>query len=140
MFFIWFLLGYWVCLCIILPLNCLLTKIFHCAKSVRLWSFSGPYFPALGLNTEIYSVKLRIQFECGKVRTRKTPNTHSDNFYTVFTIEETRIIFVLSPRQGYGKYFIIFICFDSISKRSNKFFRFFFIRIFLYSKKDSWTR
>ena len=28
--------------------------------------FSGPYFPALGLNTERY-----IQSECGKIRTRK---------------------------------------------------------------------
>ena len=33
--------------------------------------FSGPYFPAFGLNTERYSVSLRIQSECGKIRTRK---------------------------------------------------------------------
>ena len=33
--------------------------------------FSGPYFPAFGLNTERYEVPLRIQFECGKIRTRK---------------------------------------------------------------------
>ena len=26
----------------------------HCMKSVRIWSFSGPYFPAFGLNTERY--------------------------------------------------------------------------------------
>ena len=24
-------------------------------KSVRLWSYSGPYFPAFGLNTERYT-------------------------------------------------------------------------------------
>ena len=24
----------------------------HCVKSVRIWSFSGPHFPAFGLNTE----------------------------------------------------------------------------------------
>ena len=30
-------------------------------KSVRIRSLSGPYFPAFGLNTEIYSVNLRIQ-------------------------------------------------------------------------------
>ena len=24
----------------------------HCAKRVRIWSYSGPYFPAFGLNTE----------------------------------------------------------------------------------------
>ena len=33
--------------------------------------FSGPYFPAFGLNTERYSVSLHIQSECGKIRTRK---------------------------------------------------------------------
>ena len=36
---------------------------------------SGPYFPVLGLNKERYSVSLRIQPECGKIRTRKAPNT-----------------------------------------------------------------
>ena len=33
--------------------------------------FSGPYFLAFGLNTERYSISLRIQSECGKIRTRK---------------------------------------------------------------------
>ena len=28
----------------------------HCVKSVRIWSFSGPYFSAFGLNTERCSV------------------------------------------------------------------------------------
>ena len=35
-------------------------------KSVR-WSFSGRYYTAFRY--------LRIQSECGKIRTRKTPNT-----------------------------------------------------------------
>ena len=48
-------------------------------KSVRIRSFSGSYFPAFGLNTERYSVSLRIQSECGKMRSRITPNT--DTFY-----------------------------------------------------------
>ena len=47
----------------------------HCAKSVRIRSFSGPYFAAFRLNKERYQVSLRIQSECGKIRTRKTPNT-----------------------------------------------------------------
>ena len=34
--------------------------------------FSGPYFPAFGLNTEIYS----IQPGCGKIRTRKNSVFH----------------------------------------------------------------
>ena len=33
--------------------------------------FSGPYFPAFGLNTERYGVSLCIQSKCGKTRTRK---------------------------------------------------------------------
>ena len=45
-----------------LPLNCV--------KSLRIRSFPGLYFPAFGLNTERYSVSQRIQFECGKIRTR----------------------------------------------------------------------
>ena len=39
----------------------------HCLKGVRIRSFSGPYFPAFGLNTERYRV--------WKIQTRKTPNT-----------------------------------------------------------------
>ena len=33
--------------------------------------FSGPFFPAFGLNTERYGVSLRIESECRKIRTRK---------------------------------------------------------------------
>ena len=40
----------------------------HCVKSVRIRSYSGSYFPALGLNVERYSVRTRI-----------TPNT--DTFH-----------------------------------------------------------
>ena len=31
-------------------------RTYHSVKIVRIRSFSGPYFPALGLNTERYSV------------------------------------------------------------------------------------
>ena len=31
------------------------SKSIHCVKSVRIRSYSGPYFPAFGLNTERYS-------------------------------------------------------------------------------------
>ena len=47
--------------------------------------FSGLYFPAFGLNLEIYR-NLRIQSKCKKVRTRKTTNT--DTFYAVIISEE----------------------------------------------------
>ena len=35
----------------------------------------GTYIPAFGMNTEIYGLNLRIQSECWKMRTWKTPNT-----------------------------------------------------------------
>ena len=36
-----------------------------------------PYLPAFRLNTKRYRVSLRIKCECGKIRTRKTPNTNT---------------------------------------------------------------
>ena len=56
----------------------------HCVKIVRIRNFSGPYFPPFGLNTKRYSVSLRIQSECGKIRTRKTPNM--DTFHAVVAL------------------------------------------------------
>ena len=53
----------------------------HYVKGVRICSFSGPCFPASGLNTETYGVNLHIQSKCGKIRTRKTANT--DTFHVV---------------------------------------------------------
>ena len=56
---------------------------------VHIWSFSGPRFPTFGLDTERYSVFLRIQSE----RTRETSNT--DIFHAVYIktfIPEIRLI------------------------------------------------
>ena len=44
----------------------------HYGKNVSFRSFSGPHFPAFGRY---------IQSKCGKIRTRKTPNT--DTFHVV---------------------------------------------------------
>ena len=52
-----------------------------CVKSIRIRSYSGQQFPAFRLNMERYSISLRIQSECGKMRIRITPNT--DTFYAV---------------------------------------------------------
>ena len=35
-----------------------LLSSMHCGRSVRIRSFSGPNFPTLGLNTEIYGASL----------------------------------------------------------------------------------
>ena len=53
----------------------------HYVKIVRIRSYSGPYFPAFGLNMERYSAYLHIQSECGKIRTRITP--YMNTFYAV---------------------------------------------------------
>ena len=56
--------------------------IFFTAWKVSIFgNNSGSYFPSFGLNTERYSVSICIQFKCGKIRTRITPNT--DTFYGV---------------------------------------------------------
>ena len=59
----------------------------HCVKSVLIRSYSGPYFPAFGLNTEKCGLSLRIQSECGKIQTRITPTT--DTFHAVISFEIT---------------------------------------------------
>ena len=51
-----------------------------CPYSELFWSV----FPGFGLNTERYEVFLRIQSECGKIRTRITPNT--DTFLRSVTL------------------------------------------------------
>ena len=53
----------------------------HDVKVVYVRGFSEIYFPAFGLNKEIYIVNLSIQSKCGKIRTRKTPIT--DSFHAV---------------------------------------------------------
>ena len=63
-----------------------LTRIPHCKKSLRIWSYSGPYSPAFWLTTERYSVSLCIQSECGKIRTTITPNT--ETFHELTRIPE----------------------------------------------------
>ena len=64
-------------------LNILFIAPYHCLKSVRIWCFSGPYFPPFWLNTERYGASLRIQSGHGKIGTRITPNT--DTFCRLFT-------------------------------------------------------
>ena len=57
-------------------------KHFSLREMCSYSELSGPYFSTFGLNTERYAASLPIQSECGKIRTRKTPNT--DTFYAVF--------------------------------------------------------
>ena len=47
-----------------------MTRTQNCVKSVRLWSFSGPYFPAFSLKTERYGVKYGGKHGPEKLRIR----------------------------------------------------------------------
>ena len=66
----------------------------HCVESVRIWNFSGPYFPAFGLNTERCGESLSSQSKCGNIRTRKTPN--KDTFHVVINFIEYQLVGTLS--------------------------------------------
>ena len=63
--------------------------MIQCIKSARIRNYSGPYFPAFGLNTERYGVSLRIQSKCGKIRIRITPN--ADTFHAVMVLMSKEI-------------------------------------------------
>ena len=68
---------------------------WYYVKSVRIRSYSGPYFPASGLNTERYGVSLRIQPECGKIRTKITPNMDTLYGNDSITFHPNFLFFVL---------------------------------------------
>ena len=64
----------------IIPLN------YRTARRVSKYGvISGPYFSVFGLNTEIYGVNLRIQFEYRKYGPETTP--YLDTFHTVSLTE-----------------------------------------------------
>ena len=67
-----------------IPLTSVGSQISHCMKSVCILSYSGLYFPEIGLNTERYSAPLHIESKCGKTRTRVTPST--DIFYALSVV------------------------------------------------------
>ena len=62
----------------------------HFVTSVRIRRFSGPYFPAFGLNTKRYGVSLRIPSEYEKIWSGKTPNTG-----TFHPVSQTSFLFEL---------------------------------------------
>ena len=71
----------------------------QCVKSIRTQSYSGPHFPAFGRNTESRDIEyLRIHSECGKMRTRITPNTNT--FYAVLAATEKYHLFKVNSRSN----------------------------------------
>ena len=76
-------------------------------NSVSNRSFSSPYFPAFVLNTKRYSVSLRVHSECGKTRTRKTPNTNTFHAVNVFDfIHDWKNIQTINKRKTQDNYII----------------------------------
>ena len=68
----------------------LILRDYQRVKCMRIRSYSGPHFPSFRLNTEKYSVFLRIQSECGK-----TANT--DTFYKVYFSHFIPLVFFHTP-------------------------------------------
>ena len=60
------------------------SKLLLSKKRPYLELYSGPHFPAFGLNTERYSVFLRIQSKCGKTDQNNSKYGH---IHAVFRIE-----------------------------------------------------
>ena len=46
-------------------------------KVSHFGDFSGPCFPALGLNAEICKISLDIKSDCGKIRARKNSEIYT---------------------------------------------------------------
>ena len=68
---------------------------FNTAQSVRIQSYSAPYFFAFGLNTERYEVSVRVQSKCGKMWTRITPD--KDTFHVVQCFHIRPVVATKSP-------------------------------------------
>ena len=65
-------------------------KIHHYVKSVCIWSSSGPYFPAFGLNYGEMPYLSVFSPNAEKLRTRITPNTD-----TLHAIHRSRVSKIL---------------------------------------------
>ena len=79
---------------------------WHCVKSLRIRSYSGLHFPACEWNTKRYGVSLCIQSECGKMRTRMTPN--KDTFHAVLPITGIRKAFNRSDFKFHSKMHMVY--------------------------------
>ena len=62
-----------------------------CPYSELFWSAFFPHFPAFGLNTGRYSVSLRIQSECGKVR-KNTDQNNSEYGHFLRSVSSQKVL------------------------------------------------
>ena len=78
------------------------TEDTYYVKSAKIRSFSGPYFPAFGLNTERYSV---FSPNAGKYGPEKTP--YLDTFQGVTFLEKTTGAKRPRPRMSESSFLLI---------------------------------
>ena len=57
----------------------------HCVKSVRIWSYSGPYFNEFGLSISPYSVRMRENTD--QNNSEYGYYLHSDREYPDFDVQ-----------------------------------------------------
>ena len=86
----------------------ILTTSYTAWKVSKYGGISGPYFPAFGLNMEIYSVNLRIPSEYRKIRTR------NNSVFGYFSHNAMLILYRLSRSKGLS-------CFMQFAKECNYF-------------------
>ena len=65
-------------------------------KSLRIWSYCGPHFPAFGLNMERYFISLRIQSEFRKISTSSLAH-----LFTIMRNAKNRLFYKLLWGQGW---------------------------------------
>ena len=88
--------------------------------------FSGPYFPAFGLNTEKYFVSLLIQSKCGKMRTRN--NSVLGHFLRCdsYRLYKTRVMISTILNLVCFGFFVGYIVFvEAVTWRKNDFLKYF---------------
>ena len=74
----------------------------YCVKGACIRSYFWSVFSTFGLNTEKYSVSLRIQSKWGKIRTRKTPN--KDTFHAVLATVDVWVTIEVFKKLFPSKY------------------------------------
>ena len=71
----------------------------HCVKSVRIWSYSGPYFPVFNISP--YSIRMRenadqyiseyghfLRSDCGRVKKASINNNEERNTLILYCLHE----------------------------------------------------
>ena len=105
----------------------------HCVKSVSIRSYSCSFCPTFELNTERYGVSLRIQSECGKMRTRIILSTGS--FHAVLNMIIVMVMKIVVTRMAVSGIDFVHHCLD---RRYHSFLSL-FVYLLLYCNIWGWN-